>query len=97
MPTRFKLIHETLGECNAPIIFAITKNDRRIPLDPEPVTDGNILVTNGLDASGKPAKFAEQVDRATQPPGKALYREHRASCPEREHRRTGPRGGVHVP
>ncbi|HSN21678.1 MAG TPA: hypothetical protein VLS49_13430 [Usitatibacter sp.] len=88
----------TCRSCSAPIIFAITKNDRRIPLDPEPVADGNILVTNGLDASGKPAKFAEQVDRAIQPPGKALYRSHFASCDKPEaFRKRGPKGGVHVP
>lgn len=86
----------TCRSCEKPIIFAIMKNDRRIPLDPEPTADGNILVTNGLDASGKAAKFAEQVDRASQPPGKALHRPHALSCPARAPR-SGPRGGVHVP
>lgn len=88
----------TCRSCQAPIFFAITTKGQRMPLDPQPTADGNILVTNGLDASGKPARFAEQIDRATQPPGKALYRSHFASCTDpTAHRRPHPKGGVHVP
>ena len=87
----------TCKSCNAPIIFAVTKNDRRIPLDVEPVAGGNILVTQGLNPSGTPMLFAEVVDPLSQPVTKPLYRAHLPTCSAREHRRTGPSGGVHVP
>ncbi len=86
----------TCKSCGAPITFAITENGHRMPLDPNPAAGGNILVTRGLDASGKPALFAETVDPAAQPKGKALHRAHKVTCSGRTER-TGPTGGVHVP
>ncbi len=88
----------TCKSCQREIIFAITKNGRRMPLDPQPAAEGNILITHGLDASGKPALYAEQVDRATQAAGKALHVSHFSTCNDpKRFRRSGPKGGVHVP
>jgi hypothetical protein len=39
--------------CEAPIVWAKTANNRRMPLDPEPVPDGNVWVVS-VDQDGTP-------------------------------------------
>ena len=74
----------TCRSCGAQIIFGLTEKARRMPLDPDPVPDGNVLVSRfGGDL------LVRVVDPKTQPAGTALYRSHFASCPDAAKHRKG--------
>jgi hypothetical protein len=63
--------------CRAPILWAVTEKNRRIPLDPEPTADGNIL----LQPRGNfllplaTVRFAVQLDNPLR------FKSHFATCP----------------
>ena len=57
------------SSCGASIRWARTEKGKAIPVDPEPVTDGNLIV----DEAG----VARVVGA-----GKGTHRSHFASCPE---------------
>lgn len=63
--------------CKQPILFALTRKGRRIPLDPDPVENGNIRLT---EVEGRKLPLARVVD-GTENPG-PRYRTHFASCPD---------------
>lgn len=77
--------------CRAIITWALTENDKKIPVDAAPTADGNITLTreDGLDDHGKPilrARVFPHVDAA--PEGAVLYKSHFATCPNASgHRR----------
>lgn len=63
--------------CGAPIRWEVTVNDKRIPLDPEPVANGNL----GIRDDGKVASshgFPAEAPR---------YVSHFATCPNAAHHR----------
>ena len=68
--------------CQAPIRWVITKaNGRRMPLDPEPVADGNVFVIGTQD--GMPLVEVALMSEAV-PASEALrYVSHFVSCPQR--------------
>lgn len=75
--------------CGAPIRWAITEKGRRMPLDPDPHPDGNVMVEHaaGADHSGV-VVFAGRLLHEERDLGTPLYRSHFASCPDaRKHRR----------
>lgn len=62
--------------CSAAIAWAKTERGKPIPLDPEPVPDGNIVVTDaGI------AHFLRSTEMATGP----RYVSHFVTCPDRAH------------
>jgi len=64
--------------CKKPIMWAVTEKGHRIPIDPEPCTDGNIL----LRARGHfvpplaIVRFAIPVEET------ARFKSHFATCPQ---------------
>ena len=67
----------TCKSCHAPIIWGYTINGRRMPLDPEPVSGGN-LVLDGQKVRGATAEDAPGLRRSS----------HFSTCPEAgSHRR----------
>jgi hypothetical protein len=72
----------TCDSCKAPLKWAVTRKGHRMPLDPEPVPDGNLVLTYEGDTV-----IAEGAPTGTT---RARYQSHFASCPDREqHRRRG--------
>lgn len=80
---------DTCRSCRAPIRWAVTTAGRRMPLDLEPVPDGNVVIEGEKDGvpvvrvlhrDEQPALFeADQPERFTS---------HFASCPDADrHRR----------
>jgi hypothetical protein len=74
--------------CGAAIRWAVTATGKRIPLDPEPVDGGNIVIDN----SGPHGPIATVVGKATQPglfgDDSPRYVSHFATCPNADrHRR----------
>jgi len=61
--------------CDAPIIWAYSKNQKLMPIDAEPCDDGNVELR---EQSGIP-----QAEVHSQPPMGVdkLYKSHYASCP----------------
>ena len=69
--------------CGAPIKWARTPKGRRIPLDPDPVPDGNIVLRGGVAHVDGPAAGGFFDDGAGE-----RYVSHFATCPNaRSHRR----------
>ena len=69
--------------CGAPIIWALTKHDRRIPLDPIPVPDGNINIS--VDENGQTRSEIVNAPLFSSAP---LYVSHFVTCPNAaQHRR----------
>jgi hypothetical protein len=67
--------------CGAPIIWAVTQNGRRMPLDADPVASPRGWFTiEGATASGD--------DLAVAVPSRPIFVSHFATCPQAaEHRR----------
>jgi hypothetical protein len=59
--------------CRAKIIWAKTVNNQSIPLDAEPVEDGNMDLQHGV---------ATVVKKEERLPGTLLYKSHFATCPD---------------
>lgn len=82
--------------CRAPIVWALTENGRRIPLDRDPYEGGS---PSGLfsvrevvvEGSGRRSLLAIAATPDAFP-GETLYRSHFATCPNAEQHRKGPRG-----
>jgi hypothetical protein len=65
--------------CGAPIGFARTANGKMMPLDPEPVEDGNVFV---VEAPGSVTAIVASKANPT-PPGEP-HLSHFATCPAAE-------------
>ena len=63
--------------CKAPIMWAITEKNRRIPLDPQPCADGNIL----LQFRGNFLLPLATVHFAVQLDNPQRFKSHFATCP----------------
>ena len=72
----------TCRSCGAPILWRETHAGRRMPIDPEPVADGNVVIEGDIAEVLKAehlARLGGDVPR---------YRSHFATCPQAaEHRR----------
>lgn len=72
--------------CGARLLWAWTHNGKRIPLDAEPVEDGNVQII-GENEEGEPVVAFLRQD-ALLPPVGPLYVSHFATCPDaQEHRK----------
>lgn len=67
--------------CNAPIIWAITENGKRMPLDAEPFALPAGLFA--LDTSSDPPLTVSVAAERREP----LYRSHFATCPNADQHR----------
>lgn len=73
--------------CHAPIVWARTITGRRIPLDLEPATDGNVRL--GLIGGEEVALVLTGGELAAAQIAGPVYRTHFQSCPNAaKHRRT---------
>jgi len=71
------------GSCGAPIRWERTVNDKPIPLDPEPVDDGNL----GIRDDGKVYHLGDP-EKGALPIDVPRYKTHFATCPNAaSHRR----------
>lgn len=71
------------GSCAATIIWALTSNFRRIPLDAAPQENGNLAVVG--EQGGVPVVVVVRSDGTDTPlwgPDEARYLSHFVSCPQ---------------
>lgn len=69
------------GECGRPIFFAVTKNDRLIPVDVATSVDGNVEITPTV-GDGPP--LATVHAQSPMLPTGTLHHTHFATCPRPE-------------
>jgi hypothetical protein len=78
----------TCKSCGAGITWAVTSNGKRMPLDPEPVEDGNVVLHPSLNG-GPPVATVLSPSPGDPPPVFARYVSHFVTCPHADdHRRT---------
>jgi len=63
--------------CDAPIVWARTQADKSMPIDAEPVADGNIVFTGHYTAQG--VQFVRYLKKGEEPSGDR-YVSHFATC-----------------
>jgi hypothetical protein len=83
--------------CDAPIIWTITTNGKRMPVDADPVVaPRGFRIDEEVDAAQigfneddlRPGKDVVATFTTSPAPGELLYQSHFATCPDRdEHRR----------
>lgn len=75
--------------CRAAIIFVPTKSGKRMPIDPEPYDDGNVVLRVPAGMMGSGEKVAHLLADTEAPlEGELRFRSHFASCPNaKRHRR----------
>lgn len=66
----------TCRSCNAPIIWAPTSAGRKMPLDAEPVTDGNVKITE----DGIAHVLSDHDLVVERMMGEPLFKSHFATC-----------------
>jgi hypothetical protein len=73
--------------CGATIFWAVSVNNSRMPINAEPVEDGNVLVSmSRSDPENK--KCIVLAHDATKPQGRRLFTSHFSTCPNaRKHRK----------
>jgi hypothetical protein len=76
--------------CKAPIVWVSTALGKRLPLDPDPVEGGNLVVIQG--SLKEPASEPIVTYRRPDHGGRLTYQTHFASCPHAtQFRRPRPR------
>jgi hypothetical protein len=74
--------------CKKPIIWAVTTKGRRMPLDPEPVENGNLILRHRMSGLPTALYLTHGADVELQPDEKR-YVSHFATCPyAAQHRKT---------
>jgi hypothetical protein len=63
--------------CGQPMVWVITLGGARMPIDPEPTPDGNIIFA---DSTWDVVRYLRKGEAV--PEGTARYRSHFASCPD---------------
>ena len=72
----------TCRSCGAEVLWAETTGGKRIPLDPEPVAAGALLVVKRrMSPSGELVPLVRPVRRG-EAPASPRYQTHFASCPD---------------
>lgn len=70
--------HDRCRSCRKPILWAETEKGRRIPIDPDPVSDGNVVLQR-RDGFRPPLAIVRFVIPTGDGP---RFKSHFATCPE---------------
>lgn len=71
--------------CGAPILWAKTAAGKPIPLNPDPVNTGNIVIRMGPQEGGWVAHYetkAAREERMRDRPAESAYTSHFSNCPQ---------------
>lgn len=77
--------------CHASVLWAVTEAGKRIPLDPTPITGGNVILTGEQDPeTGSPiVRVVGSTMELGEDPARARYVSHFVTCPNADaHRRS---------
>jgi hypothetical protein len=70
--------------CSAPIVWCWSTRRVRIPIDADPVPDGNVTVLDGLPLAEGVVVVVDGVPGLFDPPDAPHYRTHFVTCPDAE-------------
>jgi hypothetical protein len=70
-------VSEVCRSCKAPIRWAVTVGGHTMPIDPEPVADGNLRLEHGRQGMVR----VVVVPKAYRVQGELLYKPHMGTCP----------------
>jgi hypothetical protein len=79
--------------CEASIVWCWTTKGVRIPIDPEPVPDGNVTVDAGGELIDGARVLVGAEPGLFDPPNLLHYRTHFVTCPDRDDWRNRPSHG----
>jgi hypothetical protein len=92
---------DVCSSCNAPIVWALTERGKRMPVDAEPVEDGNVLLSHRGWPGAAPVAIVQgpleieqlriQHERTPQQGPLRLFTSHFATCPDADQHRKGKR------
>ncbi len=71
--------------CNAPMVWGVTESGAKMPVDPEPVEGGNVIVLSDAGLAGPLVKVLGEptlLDGLAEPT--VRYVSHFATCPNAE-------------
>jgi hypothetical protein len=99
---------DVCASCKAPLIWATTERGKRMPVDSEPVTGGNILLSHRHvgeppvalpQAKAALEQLAAEHERSPQEGPLRLFTSHFATCPDAaaHRKRSVPRSGTPAP
>ena len=80
IPGRGRVV-STCRSCHAPIRWGKTDNGKAIPLDAEPATEGNVILTTAGAAHVLAGANLEAARHPTAGERPELYMPHHATCP----------------
>lgn len=69
----------TCRRCKKPITWAVTENNRPMPVDPYSCDDGNVILTPEPTGNRQIAHVLTKAEQADPPPG-PKYKAHFATC-----------------
>lgn len=85
-------IYDTCRSCGAPISWAFTLKGKRLPMDPDPAENGNVILPIDEDGLPLPAiVFRDAEDAMDGFPGANRYLSHFVTCPNAGAHRRKPR------
>ena len=70
--------------CRAPILWLPTPTGNRIPLEPQPTTDGNVAIEHDLLGEPYAQVLSPDAARRATNAGQPLHMPHHAVCPNAE-------------
>lgn len=76
--------------CGAPVVWAVTVDGRRMPVDRDPVDGGNVLLAPSVEPGGSPTAtvVGKRVQETLFGDNGPRYVSHFATCPDaNRHRR----------
>lgn len=78
---------DSCRSCRESVIWCLTEQGKRMPVDVEPVPHGNLTLSDA-----RPTPVATVVSKSGREPGRRLYISHFATCPKsNQHRRKANR------
>lgn len=79
------------GDCGRMIIWARTDQGKAMPLDPEKVLGGNVVLTRGLEPWHGGVRAVDRASVIKPDPAVEAYVHHAVSCPTRRRQRNAKR------
>jgi hypothetical protein len=76
----------TCRSCRAPIWWCRTPTGRSIPVDPEPVSQGNLVVGERTAYAGRAARVLRSGEEPAE--GETRHVSHFATCPDADRHRS---------
>ena len=72
----------TCRSCGEPVIWTVTEEGKRMPVDRDPPANGNLFLESARDGDGR-VEYRSRVVKPEEEPERPRYLSHFATCPQR--------------